>query len=92
MNCAYYLFFTYVLPATDPGVSFDLMISLLVFAAVVFRVELAVLLGTLCLQLLLSKRQIFKRMMKAGLISGLISLGMIVAPNIPLIWPPYVQH
>ena len=92
MNCAYYLFFTYVLPSADLGVSFDLMISLLVFATIVFRVELAVLLGIICLQLLLTKRQIFKRMIKAGAISSLISLGTTVFPSVPLIWAPYVRR
>ena len=92
MNCAYYLFFTYVLPTANPGFSFDLMISLLVFATIVFRVELAVLIGAICLQLLLSKRQIFKRMMKAGAISGLVSLGTMVAPSVPLTWATYVRR
>jgi len=51
-------------------------IALLTFAAVVIRVELAVLLGLFSIQLLSNGSLSITRLLKVGLISGLISIGM----------------
>ena len=51
-------------------------IALLTFTAVVFRAEVALLLGPLALQLLLTNKISFVSLIKVGLISGLFSLGL----------------
>jgi alpha-1,6-mannosyltransferase len=51
------------------------IIGLLTFTAVVFRSELTLLLGALALQFLATKRISFPRLVKTGLIAGLLSIG-----------------
>jgi alpha-1,6-mannosyltransferase len=50
-------------------------ISLLTFTAVIFRAEVAFLLGPLCLHLLITRRITFSKLIRIGLVSGLVSLG-----------------
>ncbi|KAF8972290.1 alpha-1,6-mannosyltransferase subunit [Flammula alnicola] len=53
-------------------------ITLLTFTAIVFRAEVALLLGPLSLQLLFTRRITVFALIKIGLISGLISLGLTI--------------
>jgi alpha-1,6-mannosyltransferase len=50
-------------------------ISLLTFTAVVFRAEVALLLGPFCLHLLITRRTTLSKLIRVGLVSGLASLG-----------------
>jgi hypothetical protein len=49
---------------------------LLTFAAVVIRMEIAGLLGLFAIQLLSNGTLSFTRLVKVGIISGLVSIGM----------------
>ena len=51
-------------------------VALLTFAAVVIRMEIAGLLGLLVIQLLLNRTLSITRLVKVGIISGLVSIGM----------------
>jgi alpha-1,6-mannosyltransferase len=51
---------------------------LLTFAAVVIRMEIAGLLGLLAIQLLSDGSLSITRLIKVGIISGLVSLGMFL--------------
>ena len=51
-------------------------VALLTFAAVVIRIEIAGLLGLFAIQLLLDSTLSITRLVKVGLISGLVSIGM----------------
>ncbi|KAH9055207.1 alpha-1,6-mannosyltransferase subunit [Lactarius vividus] len=53
-------------------------VALLTFAAVVIRAELAALLGSFAIQLLLDGRTSLTRLIKVGLISGLVSVASTV--------------
>ncbi|EKM61314.1 glycosyltransferase family 22 protein [Phanerochaete carnosa HHB-10118-sp] len=57
----------------------DISIVLLVFASVVFRAEVAVLLAAVVLQALWSRRTSLLRVIKVGLISSFVSIGLTVA-------------
>ncbi|KAF8175824.1 alpha-1,6-mannosyltransferase subunit [Pholiota molesta] len=69
-------------------------ISLLTFTAVVFRAEVALLLGPLCLHLLITRRITFSKLIRIGLVSGLVSLALTVLVDSyfwkkPLLWPEF---
>jgi alpha-1,6-mannosyltransferase len=51
-------------------------VALLTFAAVVIRMEIAGLLGLFAIQLLLDGTLSITRLIKVGIISGLVSIGM----------------
>ena len=53
----------------------NVAIALLTFTAVIFRAEVALLLGPVALQLLFTNRISFINLIATGLISGLFSLG-----------------
>ncbi|GJE85804.1 glycosyltransferase family 22 protein [Phanerochaete sordida] len=59
--------------------SIDISISLLVFTAVVFRAEVAVLLAPVVLQALYCRYVSLFHVIKVGLISSLVSIGLTVA-------------
>lgn len=60
------------------GSSATRAVALLVFAAVVLRAELAALLGSFAIQLLLDGRISLTRLIKVGLFSGLVSIGVLL--------------
>jgi len=53
-----------------------LAVALLTFAAVVIRMEIAGLLGLFAIQLLLDGTLSITRLIRVGIISGLVSIGM----------------
>ena len=61
--------------------SLNMAIALLTCTAVIFRAEVALLLIPLCLQLLFSKRLAFRHVIRVGLVSGLLSIGIQYCPH-----------
>ncbi len=60
--------------------SLNFAIALLTCTAVIYRAEVALLLMPFCLQLLVTKRLAFLNILRVGLISGLLSIGMNIVP------------
>jgi len=60
--------------------SLNFAIALLTCTAVIYRAEVALLLIPFCLQLLVTKRLAFLNILRVGLISGLLSIGMNIVP------------
>ncbi|KAJ3516567.1 hypothetical protein NLJ89_g1033 [Agrocybe chaxingu] len=63
----------------QPSRNINVVIGLLTFTAVVFRAEVALLLAPLSLQLLWKRRIAFWRLVQVGIISGLLSLGIVIS-------------
>lgn len=70
--------------ATKPTpAAIDIAIALMVFSGVVFRAEVAILLASTVAQILLSGWAPLKRVIKVGLISAAVSIGMSSNLNFP---------
>ncbi|KDR68602.1 hypothetical protein GALMADRAFT_146254 [Galerina marginata CBS 339.88] len=89
VNFATYLLVDRAPNATKPSqTSLVSAISLLTFTAVVFRAEVVLLLGPFALQLLYLGQIPFLKLVKVGMLSGLISLGLTVIVD-SFFWDSY---
>ncbi|KAL4075052.1 glycosyltransferase family 22 protein [Scleroderma yunnanense] len=80
VNLAYFTLYNRAPHSNRPSErSVDVVVALLVFTAVVFRSEVALLLAPLALQLLIQGHTSLLRLIKVGLITGLASIGLTVA-------------
>ncbi|KAH7884254.1 glycosyltransferase family 22 protein [Phlebopus sp. FC_14] len=80
VNLAYYSLYNRAPKSTRASQkNIDVAIALLVFTAVVFRSEIALLLAPLALQLLVARHTSFFHLVKVGLLAGLTSIALTLA-------------
>ncbi|KAI6107933.1 glycosyltransferase family 22 protein [Pisolithus sp. B1] len=80
VNLAYFTLYNRAPQSIHPSrASVDIAVGLLVFTAVIFRSEVALLLGPLCLQFLIQGYTTFARLIKVGLSNSIAAITLTVA-------------
>ncbi|KIJ60396.1 glycosyltransferase family 22 protein [Hydnomerulius pinastri MD-312] len=82
VNFVFYALYNRAPKSTQaPKRNINIAIALLTFTAVIFRSEVALLLGPLALQLLVQGRTKFANLVKIGLLAGLASIALTIAAD-----------